>query len=132
MNIAHLCMVVAGLLPIVCAGIAKSGRFAVPRSQGGYDNHDPRAWLARQTGWRARANAAQANSFEALPLFLAGVLVAQAGGAKPALVDALALSFVALRVAYIACYLADRDLLRSLIWTGGLAVTIALYASTAF
>jgi len=132
MNIAHLCMVVAGLLPIVCAGIAKSGRFAVPRSQGGYDNHDPRAWLARQTGWRARANAAQANSFEALPLFLAGVLVAQAGGARPALVDALALAFVALRVAYIACYLADRDLLRSLSWTGGLVVTIALYASTAF
>jgi len=132
MNIAHLCMVVAGLLPIVCAGIAKSGRFAVPRAQGGYDNHDPRAWLARQTGWRARANAAQANSFEALPLFLAGVLVAQAGGARPALVDGLALAFVALRVAYIACYLADRDLLRSLTWTGGLAVTIALYASTAF
>lgn len=132
MNIAHLCMVVAGLLPIVCAGIAKSGRFAVPHSQGGYDNHDPRAWLARQTGWRARANAAQANSFEALPLFLAGVLVAQAGGASPALVDGLALAFVALRVAYIACYLADRDLLRSLTWTGGLVVTITLFASTAF
>ena len=60
------------------------------------------------------------------------MLVAQAGGARPALVDALALAFVALRVAYIACYLADRDLLRSLTWTGGLAVTIALYASTAF
>ena len=122
-------MVAAGLLPIVCAGIAKSGRFGQPRSQGGYDNHDPRAWLARQSGWRARANAAQANSFEALPLFLAGVLVAQASGARPAVVDGLALAFVALRVGYIACYLADRDLLRSALWTGGMAVTVALFFS---
>jgi uncharacterized MAPEG superfamily protein len=126
-NIAHLCMVAAGLLPIVCAGIAKWGRFGQPRAQGGYDNHDPRAWLARQSGWRARANAAQANSFEALPLFLAGVLVAQTSGARPAVVDGLALAFVVLRVVYIACYLADRDLWRSAVWTAGLAVTVALY-----
>lgn len=131
-NIAHLCMVVAGLLPIACTGIAKAGRFGQPRSQGGYDNHDPRAWLARQTGYRARANAAQANSFEALPLFLAGVLVAQQSGARPAVVDALALAFVALRVIYIACYLADRDLLRSTAWTAGMAVTVALYFSAGF
>lgn len=128
-NIAHVCMVVAGLLPIVCAGIAKAGRIGQPRAQGGYDNHDPRAWLARQSGHRARANAAQANSFEALPLFLAGVLVAQTSGARPVVVDALALAFVALRVLYIACYLADRDLLRSLAWTAGMAVTVALFFS---
>jgi uncharacterized MAPEG superfamily protein len=127
LNIAHLCMIVAALLPIVCAGIAKSGRFSVPPSQGGYDNRDPRAWLARQEGHRARANAAQANSFEALPLFLAGVLVAQQTGARPAVVDALALAFIVLRVAYIASYLANRDLLRSTVWSLGLGVSIALF-----
>lgn len=129
MNIAHVCMVVAGVLPIVCAGIAKSGRFGVARAKGGYDNHDPRAWLAQQSGWRARANAAQANSFEALPLFLAGVLVAQQTGARAGVVDALALAFVALRIGYIACYVTDRHLLRSTLWTLALACSIALFFS---
>jgi uncharacterized MAPEG superfamily protein len=127
MNLAHVCMVVAGLLPLVCAGIAKGGRFGLPRAQGGYDNHEPRAWLALQQGYRARANAAQANSFEALPLFLAGVLVAEHAGARPAVVDALAAAFVVLRVLYIACYVADRNLWRSTVWALALGVTIALY-----
>lgn len=132
MNIAHLCMVVAALLPIVCAGIAKSGRFSVPPAEGGYDNQSPRAWLAQQQGFRARANAAQANSFEALPLFMAGVLVAQQTGARPGLVDGLAVAFVVLRVVYIACYLSNRDLLRSTVWTLGLGVSVALFFAAAF
>lgn len=132
MNLAHLCMVAAGLLPIVCAGIAKAGRFGMSPARGGYDNADPRAWLARQQGYRARANAAQANSFEALPLFLAGVLVAQQTGARPAVVDALALAFVLLRVLYIACYLADHHLLRSTVWTAALGTSIALFFASAF
>jgi uncharacterized MAPEG superfamily protein len=131
-NIAHLCMIAAALLPIVCAGIAKAGRFGVPRAQGGYDNADPRAWLAQQQGHRARANAAQANSWEALPLFLAGVLVAQQTGARPAVVDALAVLFIVLRVAYIASYVANRDLLRSVVWSLGLATTIALFFAARF
>lgn len=126
MTLAYACILVAALLPIVCAGIAKSGKFGQPRSQGGYDNHDPRAWLARQTGYRARANAAQANSFEALPFFIGAVIVAHlTGGAQP-LVDGLAVAFIALRVAYIALYLADRDLLRSLVWMAALACCVAL------
>ena len=125
-------MIVAGLMPIVCAGIAKGGRFGLPRAQGGYDNHDPRAWLARQQGYRARANAAQANSFEALPLFLAGVLVAQQTGARAAVVDLLAVGFIVLRAAYIASYLADRHLLRSTLWTLSLACSIGLFFASRF
>ena len=69
-TLAYWCVLVAALLPIVCAGIAKWGTFGKPRRDGGFDNENPRAWLARQTDWRARANAAQANSFEALPFFI--------------------------------------------------------------
>lgn len=123
---------IAGLLPLVCAGIAKGGRFGIPRSQGGYDNHDPRAWLARQTGYRARANAAMNNSFEALPLFIAGVLIAQQTQARPALVDALAVAFVLLRLAYIALYVADRHVLRSTVWSIGLLVSVLLVFSSHF
>jgi len=127
MTVASFCLLVACVLPIVCAGIAKSGTFSTPRSQGGYDNRDPRAWLARQTGRRARANAAQANSFEALPLFIAAVLVAQQAGAAQGLVDALAVVFVLLRVAYIALYVGDRAALRSVVWIAAFGVCVAIF-----
>lgn len=126
-KLAYLCILVACLLPIVCAGIAKSGSFGRPRSQGGYDNSDPRAWLARQQGYRARANAAQANSFEALPVFIAGVLVAQQSGVAAFTVNALALAFVLLRALYIWLYVADRAAARSVVWMLGLGVCIALF-----
>lgn len=129
MTVASFCLLVACVLPIVCAGMAKSGTFSTPRSQGGYDNRDPRAWLARQTGRRARANAAQANSFEALPLFIAAVLVAQQAGAAQGLVDALAVAFVLLRVAYIALYVGDRAALRSVVWIAAFGVCVAIFLS---
>ena len=132
MTLAYVCVVIAALLPIICAGIAKGGRFGQPRSKGGYDNHDPRAWLARQTGYRARANAAQANSFEALPLFIGAVLIAHQTHARQGLVDALAVAFILLRVGYIGLYLADRNIARSLVWTLALASCIALVFSSLF
>ena len=107
-SLAHWCVLVAALLPIVCAGLAKWGSFRTPRSQGGYDNQDPRAWLARQTDWRARANAAQANSFEALPFFIGAVVIAQQLGARQGLLDILAFVFVVLRMVYILLYVAGQ------------------------
>jgi len=130
LNIAHLCMITAALLPIVCAGIAKAGRFGVSPSQGGYDNHDPRAWLARQQGHRARANAAQANSFEALPLVIGAVLVAPQTRARQPLVDGLAVAFVVLRLVYIWAYVADRNLLRSTVWFLAVSACVALLFSS--
>ena len=106
MNHAVLTVLIAGLLPIVCAGIAKWGAK-------GYDNHNPRQWLAHQDGRRARADAAQQNSLEAFPFFAAAVGLAMLRG-----VDELAIAqccwwFVAMRVAYIYCYVSDRATLRS-------------------
>lgn len=132
MDLAHLCMIIAALLPIGCAALAKSAGVGARAGGNAFDNRDPRAWLARQQGWQARANAAQANSFEALPLFLAAVLVAQQTGARPEVVNTLALAFIGLRVAYIACYLANWPLLRSAVWTLGLACSIALFAAARF
>ena len=130
LTLAHICILIAALLPIVCVGIAKGGMFGKRRSEGGYDNHDPRAWLAKQTGYRARANAAQANSFEALPLFIAGVLIAQQTQARQGLVNALAVAFVVLRVAYIWLYVSDRQMARSVVWFLGLLACIALLFSS--
>jgi uncharacterized MAPEG superfamily protein len=125
-SLAHWCVLVAALLPIVCAGIAKSGAIGKPRRDGGYDNGDPRAWLATQAGWRARANAAQANSFEALPFFIGAVVMAQQLGAPQSRVDVLALAFVGLRLAYIGSYVGGWSSVRSMLWVLGLATNIAI------
>ena len=123
---AYWCVLVVAFLPIVCAGIAKSGRFGVARRKGGYDNHDPRAWLARQGDWRARANAAQANSFEALPFFIGAVMIAHQLGAPQLRLDVLAFAFVALRIVYILLYLANQANARSGVWTLGVIVNVAI------
>ena len=120
MKWSYLCLLIAGVLPVVAAGLAKAGGKD-------YDNHDPRAWMAKLTGRRARADAAQANSFEAFPFFAAGVLLALHAGVDEARVDALALVFVLARVLYIACYITDRARLRSMVWAVGYLCVLALH-----
>ena len=126
LTIAYWCVLVAALLPIVCAGIAKWGTMGKSARDGGYDNDDPRAWLARQTAWRARSNAAQANSFEALPFFIGAVLIAHQLGANEGWGDALAVAYIVLRLIYILLYVMGRANLRSMVWTLALAVNISL------
>jgi len=123
-TIAYWCVLVMAILPIVCAGIAKYGMFSKSRRDGGYDNHNPRAWLNKQTDWRARANAAQANTFEALPFFFAAVIIAHQLQARQTLVDILAFMFVVLRVAYVLMYVADMAKTRSIIWAAALLINI--------
>lgn len=127
MTIADACILVACLLPIACAGIAKSKGFGKPRREGGFDNHLPRQWLAGLQGWQARAHAAQLNSFEALPIFIAGVLIAQRLQAPQATVNALAVAFVVLRIGYIAAYVTDKPNLRSVLWALALGCCVALF-----
>lgn len=127
MTVSHACILLACLLPIACAGIAKSRGFGKPRREGGYDNRNPRAWLEQQQGFQARANAAQHNSFEALPVFIAGVLIAEHVGVAQATVDALAVGFIACRLGYIAAYVGDKPQLRSALWMLGLACCVALF-----
>jgi len=126
LTLAYWAVLVAALLPIVCAGIAKWGTFGKSRREGGFDNHEPRAWLSRQSGWRLRANGAQSNSFEALPFFIGAVLIAHQSGALQSRLDLLAWAFVLLRVGYIALYVSDRAAARSLVWVSALAVNIGI------
>jgi uncharacterized MAPEG superfamily protein len=125
-TVAYWCVLVAALLPLACAWLAKGSSFGKPRRAGGFDNHEPRAWLARLTDWRARANAAQANSFEALPFFIGAVIIAHQLGAPQTRVDALAVVFVTLRIIYIAMYVAGLPAIRSGIWVLALAANIGI------
>ncbi|MEP6825961.1 MAG: MAPEG family protein [Ramlibacter sp.] len=125
-TVAYWCVLIAALLPIACASLAKSKAFGKPRREGGFDNHDPRKWLAGQTDWHARANAAQANSFEALPFFIGAVVIAHQLGAPQARLDIFAVLFVTLRVIYIAMYVAGLPTVRSAIWFLALLVNIGI------
>ena len=125
-TVAYWCVLLAALLPLACAWLAKWPLVGKPRREGGFDNADPRGWLARQTGWQARANAAQQNSFEALPFFIGAVIIAHQLGAVQAWVDILALLFITLRVIYVAMYVAGLPTARSAFWAAALLVNIGI------
>lgn len=120
MTIAFACVLFMGLLPYVAAGIAKKG-FE------GYDNGMPRQWLAKQTGFRARANAAQANLFESLPFFFAAVIIASMANAPQGRLDLLAIGFVVARIAYLVCYVANWPTTRSIVWLAGIACVVSIF-----
>jgi uncharacterized MAPEG superfamily protein len=126
MTIAKWCVLAACLLPIVTVGLAKAASVRREGPAGRYNNQQPRDWVLRLTGWQQRANAAQINGFEALPLFIAAVLLAQMAQADQQQIDQLALAFVGIRVVYVAAYLMNLGTLRTLVWTAGLLVCLAL------
>ena len=125
-SVAYWCVLIAVLLPLACSWLAKWGMAGLPVKDGGFDNRDPRAWLARQGDWRARANAAQANSFEALPFFIGAVIIAHQLAAPQARLDILAFLFVVLRVIYIVMYVAGLPTVRSAVWVLAFLVNLAI------
>lgn len=128
-TVAYWCVLIAVLLPYACVYLAKYQGLGKPRKQGGYDNADPRGWLARQDGWKARANAAQANSFEALPFFIGAVVIAHQLGAPQTRLDILAVLFVTLRIIYIVMYVAGLPTTRSAIWALAFLANLAIFLS---
>ena len=120
MTIAYACVLFMGLFPYVATGIAKKG-FE------NYDNSMPRQWLAKQTGFRARANAAQANLFESLPFFFAAVIIAHMENAVQSTIDLLAVGFVIARITYLICYVANWTTTRSIVWLLGLICVITIF-----
>ncbi|WP_419204134.1 MAPEG family protein [Bordetella trematum] len=112
-------MVVAALLPLVASLASKiAGK--------GFDNREPRAWLGNQRGWRARADAAQANSFEALPFFYAAVLFALYRQAPAAHLGVLMGAWVVVRLVYLALYVGGYGTLRSLCWITAFVLNVMI------
>tara|TARA_R110002020_G_scaffold16871_107_gene59935 strand:+ start:3972 stop:4349 length:378 start_codon:yes stop_codon:yes gene_type:complete len=121
MSIAFWCVLVACVLPFLAAFPAK----ADPE----LDNRDPRARHAVQTGLQRRAYAAHQNSWEALLIFAIAVIVADINGGPQQAVNALAIVFIVVRIAYIAAYLKGVGFIRSGLWSAGLILSIAIFTS---
>lgn len=128
MTIANWCILAACALPVLTVGLAKAASARMPSGKGRYDNNQPRAWESSLTGWHQRANAAQMNGFEALPLFIAAVILAQQAHADQSRVDLLAMGFIGIRVVYVATYLMNLGTVRSLVWGAGVGACIMLLA----
>lgn len=90
------------------------------------DNQHPRDFLARSTGMAARAHAAQLNSFESLPLFVAAVLMAEYMVVPESFIIKLSLAYLLLRLFYGICYMANWATLRTVIWLLSMACPIIL------
>lgn len=109
------------LLPYVFTLIAKKS--AGFRAK---DNQNPRAFLEKSTGLASRANAAQQNSFESLPLFIASILMAEYMVVSQSLVMTFGIAYLVFRVIYGICYLANWSTLRSIVWLLSLLCPITL------
>ncbi|NNH76761.1 hypothetical protein HLH17_03510 [Acinetobacter sp. ANC 5380] len=114
-------ILIACLLPYVFTVIAK-------KTAGfkGRDNQNPRDFLAKTTGLAARANAAQQNSFESLPLFIAAILMAEYMVVPQTVIMTFGIAYIVLRIVYGICYLANWATLRSIVWTLSLLCPICL------
>jgi uncharacterized MAPEG superfamily protein len=124
MTLALWMILAAALLPYATVAIAKA--------TSDVDNHAPRLSAERMTGRAQRADWAHRNHFEAFAPFAAAVIVAQLAHVAQGRIDAVALVFIAARLAYTWAYLDDRASLRSALWGVGLACVIALFVLAAF
>lgn len=124
MSLPFMSILIIAVLPIICAGLAKFG------GDGGFNtkaNSEPREFLSHLTGWRKRANAAQANTFEFLPLYIAGVFVATFNHSNQACISSICVSVVILRSTYIYLYIKDKPTIRSIIWGIAFILTASMF-----
>lgn len=115
-----LCIALVGVMPFLLTLLSKSRGFTAE------DNKRTREWQSKLTGWRQRAYWAHQNAFEAIPLFAALAILALMRKPDSSVLIAACWSFVALRVAHGACYIADAGNMRSVVWFCSLGANVAL------
>jgi uncharacterized MAPEG superfamily protein len=121
MTIAEWSVLAAILIYIGTIGIPKwTGR-------GRFDNDNPRNPAFYREAFRARALGAHQNGIEAVPFFAFAVLLAEFRHVPQGHLDALALAFLVLRLAYVFLYLKGWGSLRSTTWLLGFGVNIAIF-----
>lgn len=115
-------MVAASLLPLAMALTAKAiGGFNLA------DNAHLRDFLQGTTGAAARANAAQQNSYETLPIFLAAVLTAMLFFVPQSIINILAWLYVLIRIGFCVAYITNLATFRSILWVLSIACCLMLF-----
>ena len=128
MTIPFWCLLVAVLIPYVLAGV---GGYFRAKQFGSVDNENPRRQASLLEGTGARAQAAQDNAREALPVFTAAVVVAHLAGVAPGTAATLSVVFLGARLLHAVCYLANWATARSLTFLVGLVACLSLFGAAA-
>jgi uncharacterized MAPEG superfamily protein len=92
-----------------------------------FDNSKPRDPAFYHDGLGARALGAHQNGIEAFPFFAVAVLLAEFRAGPQRLINELAILFLIVRIAYVLTYLGDRPTLRSILWSIGFAINLAIF-----
>ena len=92
-----------------------------------YDNSKPRDPAFYEDAIRARALGAHQNGIEAFPFFAVAVLLAEFRGAPQNLINELAVLFLIVRIAYVLTYIGNRPSLRSILWSVGFIINVAIF-----
>jgi uncharacterized MAPEG superfamily protein len=92
-----------------------------------FDNSRPRDPAFYEDPIAARALGAHQNGIEAFPFFAVAVLLAEFRAGPQRLIDELAVLFLIVRIAYVLTYLGNRPTLRSILWSIGFAINIAIF-----
>ena len=121
MTIAEWCVFATVMLYLLTIAVAKGIGFRR------FDNANPRDPSFYRDPLGARALGAHQNGIEAFPFFAVAVLLAEFRGGPQRLVNELAVLFLIVRIAYVLTYLGDRPTLRTILWSIGFAITIAIF-----
>lgn len=121
MTVAEWCIFGAVILYLLT--IAPFKPIGLPR----FDNSKPRDPAFYADPIRSRALGAHQNGIETFPFFAAAVLLAEFRAAPQNLINELAVLFLIVRIAYVLTYLGDRPTLRSILWSIGFAINVAIF-----
>jgi uncharacterized MAPEG superfamily protein len=92
-----------------------------------FDNARPRDPAFYKDPVAARALGAHLNGIEAFPFFAFAVLLAEFRGGPQRFINELAVLFLIVRIAYVFTYLGDRPTLRSILWSIGFMINLAIF-----
>jgi uncharacterized MAPEG superfamily protein len=92
-----------------------------------FDNTKPRDPAFYGDPIAARALSAHQNGIEAFPFFAVAVLLAEFRTGPQRLIDELSVLFLIVRIAYVFTYLGNRPTLRSILWSIGFAINLAIF-----
>jgi uncharacterized MAPEG superfamily protein len=116
-------VLIAALMPLALAAYAKAGS---------RDNHHPRDAVASMPEAKRRAYAAHENAYENFPFFAVAVITATTLGASISTVNILAAIYIVLRAVHAVLYINDAASARSLAYSAGLLINIAIFVLPAF
>jgi len=121
MTIAEWCIFATLMLYLLSIAPVKWIRFRR------FDNSRPRDPAFYDDPIAARALGAHQNGIEAFPFFAVAVLLAEFRAAPQNLINELAVLFLIVRIAYVFTYLGNRPTLRTILWSAGFVINVAIF-----